>query len=82
MAYIVTEPTPLGSHDSGLILELLRIMQIRSQIVLNKADVGDKEIVIKTARKYDVPITLEIPYSERLVRAYSEGRLDKVVDLV
>ena len=82
VAYIVTEPTPLGSHDSGLILELLKIMKIQSQIVLNKADVGDKEIVAKTAQKYDVPITLEIPYSERLIRAYSEGRLDKVVDLI
>jgi len=81
-AYIVTEPTPLGSHDSGLILELLKIMRIQSQIVLNKADVGDKGIVAKTAQKYGVPITLEIPYSERLIHAYSEGRLDKVVDLI
>jgi len=81
-AYIVTEPTPLGSHDSGLILELLKIMRIQSQIVLNKADVGDKGIVTKTAQKYDVPITLEIPYSERLIHAYSEGKLDKVVDLI
>jgi len=82
IAYIVTEPTPLGSHDSGLILELLRIMQIKSQIVLNKSDIGNKEIITKTAQKYDVPITLEIPYSERLIRAYSEGRLNKLVDLI
>ena len=81
-AYVVTEPTPLGSHDSGLILELLRIMRIQSQIILNRADVGDKEVVKKIAEKYNVPVTLEIPYSERLIRAYSEGRLDKVVDLI
>ncbi len=81
-AHVVTEPTPLGSHDAGLILELLRIMNIPSNIVLNKADVGDRSTITAIAEEYGVPITLEIPYSERLIKAYSEGRLDKVVDLI
>ncbi|KYH40119.1 MAG: hypothetical protein AYL32_013300 [Candidatus Bathyarchaeota archaeon B26-2] len=81
-AYVVTEPTPLGAHDAGLILKLLDIMEIQSEIVLNKADVGDRRVIEKIAGKYGVPITLEVPYSERLIRAYSEGKLGGVVDLI
>jgi len=81
-AYIVTEPTPLGAHDAELILKLLKIMEIPSEIVLNKADVGDQGVIKKIAEEYGVPITLKIPYSERLIKAYSEGRLDKVADLI
>jgi len=81
-AYIVTEPTPLGAHDAALILELLKIMDIPSEIVLNKADVGDPDIIKKIAEEYGVDITIKIPYSERLIRAYSEGRLDKVAGLI
>jgi len=81
-AYIVTEPTPLGAHDAALIFRLLKIMEVPSEIVLNKADVGDQGIIRKIAEEYDIPVTIEIPYSERLIRAYSEGRLEKVVDLL
>jgi len=81
-AYIVTEPTPLGAHDAALILRLLKIMGIPSEIVLNKADVGNQGIIREIAEEYGIPVTIEIPYSERLIRAYSEGRLEKVVDLI
>ncbi|HID91135.1 TPA: hypothetical protein EYP44_04165 [Candidatus Bathyarchaeota archaeon] len=81
-AYVVTEPTPLGSHDAGLILQLLRRMRIPSEIVLNKADVGDKGVIERIGEEYGVPIALEIPYSEELIRAYSEGKLEKMADLI
>ena len=81
-AYVVTEPTPLGSHDAALILELLKIMKVTCEIVLNKADVGDPSLIMKIAEEHAVPVNIRIPYSERLIRAYSEGRLDKVVDLI
>jgi MinD superfamily P-loop ATPase len=81
-AYVVTEPTPLGAHDAGLIFELLQKMQIPAEMVLNKADVGDRKSVEKIARSFGVSITLEIPYSDELVRAYSQGRLEDMVDLI
>ena len=81
-AYIVTEPTPLGAHDAALILRLLETMKIPSEIVLNKADVGDPSVIRKIAEEYNIQVTVKIPYSERLIRAYSEGRLDKVADLI
>jgi MinD superfamily P-loop ATPase len=82
MAYVVTEPTPLGAHDAELILQLLQIMGISKEIVLNKADIGEKKVIKKIADEYKAPISLEIPYSDRLVRAYSSGRMEEVVDLI
>ena len=81
-AYVVTEPTPLGAHDADLILKLLHKMQIPSEIVLNKADVGDKKAIEKIAEKHGILISLEIPYSDKLVKAYSHGRLDRMVNLI
>ncbi|HDJ05108.1 MAG TPA: hypothetical protein ENF85_03830 [Candidatus Bathyarchaeota archaeon] len=79
---MVTEPTPLGAHDASLILELLKIMGISSEIVLNKADVGKESVIEEIAESYGVRITVKIPYSEELVRAYSEGRLGRMVNLL
>lgn len=81
-AYVVTEPTPLGAHDSGLILELIQKMQIPAEIVLNKSDVGDRKQIEEIASDFGVSITIEIPYSDELVRSYSQGKLEEMVDLI
>jgi len=78
LAYAVTEPTPLGSHDLKLILELLKILKIPSKIILNQADLGKKELVNKISKDTKVKIKYEIPYSKELVFAYSKGKLGKV----
>ena len=81
-AYIVTEPTPLGAHDLNLILELTQKLKIPSEIVLNKADIGNRKLIEKIAKKFKVKISIEIPYSEELVKAYCEKDLEKMVGLV
>jgi len=57
-------------------------MKVPSEIVLNRSDVGDPSVIEKMAEEYNVEIKIRIPYSERLLRAYSEGRLERVVDLI
>jgi MinD superfamily P-loop ATPase len=74
-AYVVTEPTILGEHDSGLILKLLDIIGVPKEIVLNKAGVASKKGIEKVAEKFGAEISFEIPYSEDLVKAYSRGDL-------
>jgi len=81
-AYAVTEPTPLGAYDLSLILELLRKLEIPSEIVLNKADVGDKKLIENIGKKFRTKISIEIPYSEELIRAYCEKDLERVVGLI
>ena len=80
--YAITEPTPLGSHDLSLILELSRRLKIPTEIVLNKSDVGSKKRTEEIAKKFNTKISVEIPYSEKLVKAYCEKDLGRVVDLL
>lgn len=75
-AYAVTEPTPMGAYDLKLILELLKKLKVPAKIILNQADLGKKERVIQALKKFQIKkITEEIPYSKRLVEAYSAGKL-------
>jgi len=80
--YAVTEPTPLGAHDLSLILELLQKMKIPFEIVLNKADVGNRREIEEIARRFNTRISIEIPYSEELIKAYCERDLRRMVGLL
>jgi MinD superfamily P-loop ATPase len=75
LAYAVTEPTPLGVHDLNLILKLLKKLNIKSKVIINQADVGNKEEVLDIAKKQNIEIKYQIPYSKKLVKAYSQGKL-------
>jgi MinD superfamily P-loop ATPase len=74
LALAVTEPTPLGEHDLGLILKLLKKLNIPAKVVLNKADVGDKKLIHKIVKKYNTEIIAEIPYSKKILESYSRGK--------
>jgi len=75
LAYCVTEPTPMGAYDLNLILDLCQKLKVPAKIVLNQADLGIKTKIEKIAKKYKIEIDQEIPYSKKLVEAYSKGRL-------
>lgn len=74
-AFLVTEPTPMGEHDLRLMIELCKKLKIKTKIVLNQADLGDKSKIEKIAKNHRIKIEEEIPYSKELVSAYSKGRL-------
>jgi len=76
--YAVTEPTPMGAHDLGLILELCSKLKVPAKIVLNQADLGDKERTRKIAAQFKTPIEIEIPYSKEIAQAYSAGKLMEI----
>lgn len=82
MAYVVTEPTPLGAHDLVLILQLIKKLGIGCEIVLNRCDIGERSLVEKVAKKFEARISVEIPYSEELIKAYCEKDLGRVVGLL
>ena len=75
LAWAVTEPTPLGAHDLELVLRLLKLLQVPAKIILNQADLGDKQEIEKISRKNKIEIEKEIPYSKKIVEAYSKGEL-------
>ncbi|WP_297498457.1 ATP-binding protein [Thermococcus sp.] len=70
----VTEPTPLGIHDTELILRLGRLMEIPTWVVINRADLGERERVYELAEEHGAEVVAEIPYSENIVRSYVEGK--------
>ncbi|MCD6177897.1 ATP-binding protein [bacterium] len=78
LAYCVTEPTPMGAHDLNLILDLCKKLKVKSKIILNQANLGDKKNIEKIAKKYRIEIEKAIPYSEKLAQAYSRGKLLEV----
>ena len=75
LAYAVTEPTPMGAIDLDLILDLCRKLKIPSQVIINQADLGSLKEVQKVVQKYQTKIIKEIPYSKKIVQAYSRGKL-------
>ena len=75
LAYAVTEPTPMGAYDLNLILDLCQKLKIPTKVILNQANLGDKKKIYPIAKKFGVKIEKEIPYSKKLVKAYSKGKL-------
>ena len=73
LVFSVTEPSPLGAHDLNLILKLLEKLDINSQIILNRADIGDKKLISDLAKKYNKKVIVEIPYSKDIVSQYTKG---------
>jgi MinD superfamily P-loop ATPase len=74
LVFAVTEPTPLGAHDLDLILKLLNSLKLRTRVVLNRANIGDKGIVEELAKRYGTEIVAEIPYSKEIEQTYAKGK--------
>jgi MinD superfamily P-loop ATPase len=78
LAYAVTEPTPLGAHDLALSLKLLDVLKIPAAIVLNRSDLGKRELIDDLSKESGVEVSFELPHSKSLVEAYSRGELGKL----
>ena len=77
IVFAVTEPTPFGAHDLELILRLLKKLKIDSKIVLNRSDIGDKKIIKDLAKKYGKEISVQIPYSKKIINQNAKGEIIK-----
>jgi MinD superfamily P-loop ATPase len=75
LAYAVTEPTPMGAYDLNLILDLCQKLKVRTRVILNQADLGEKKKIQNIVKKLKTKIEKEIPYSKEIVEAYSRGQL-------
>ena len=88
MVFAVTEPTPLGGHDLELILQLAKKMQINTDIILNRSDIGDKKIIKDLAKEYQTKIIVEIPYAKEILLKYAKGEpvenenINKIVEIL
>ncbi len=69
---LVTEPTPFGLNDLVLAVEVLRKMKIPFGIVINRADLGNAEVV-NYCEKESIPVLMRIPFEKGIAVAYSKG---------
>ncbi|RLG55120.1 MAG: cobalamin biosynthesis protein CobQ [Thermoproteota archaeon] len=76
LALAVTEPTPLGVHDLELILKLTQKLQVRTAVVLNRADLpgGTPEEVERIASRHHTPIVAEIPLDPLVQSSHIQGK--------
>ena len=71
---LVTEPTPFGKHDLELAMNITRLLQIPTGVVINKSDaaIGDKSIEAFCASR-QIPVLAKIPHSLSFARQYASG---------
>lgn len=71
---LVTEPTPFGLNDLQLAVELMRQLERRCGVIINRA-VSGHTAVQAYCRREGVPILAEIPDSRKVAEAYSRGEI-------
>lgn len=70
---MVTEPTPFGLHDLKLAVEAIRLLGIPSGLVINRADMGFRDVHDYAAAE-SLPILMEIPFDRKIAELYSNGK--------
>jgi MinD superfamily P-loop ATPase len=70
---LVTEPTPFGLNDLRLAVEVLRKLKIPFGVVINRADIGDRQVQDYCQRE-GIPVLMTIPMDKDIAVAYSEGK--------
>lgn len=71
----VTEPTPLGEHDLGLILELMEKLGVKSKVIVNRSNIADQKGVRRISGKFGAEVVAEIPYSKEIEKKYAKGEV-------
>ena len=69
---LVTEPNPFGLSDLKLTVEIVKDMQIKAGIIINK-DNGKKNIIDEFSREVNIPVIQRIPYLLDIQKSYSKG---------
>ncbi len=71
---LITEPTPFGLHDLNIAVEAISHLAIPLGVILNRSDVGDKEVQRFCAQR-GIPLLAEIPHDRQIAEGYARGDL-------
>ncbi|WP_136809095.1 AAA family ATPase [Desulfosediminicola flagellatus] len=75
MVIAVTEPTPLGAHDFGLILELLDILKLKCTAFLNRADLpSSKKFEQDMTDTHNIVFETKLNCDDLLIKSYVHGK--------
>lgn len=73
-AIIVVEPTPFGVSDMKMVVSMLRDMNKKFAVVINKAGLGDNE-VYDYCEAEGLSIIGEIPFDREVAELYAKGEM-------
>lgn len=71
---LVTEPTPFGLHDLDLAVKLMKTLNKKCGVIINRAGMGDDRVE-KYLAEQDIPLLGSLPHSREAASRYSEGGL-------
>jgi MinD superfamily P-loop ATPase len=71
---LVTEPTPFGLYDLKLAVEMARALRLSFDVIVNRADNGDRELW-DYCRRQGIAILAEIPNDRQVAECYSRGEV-------
>ncbi|MGL4999026.1 MAG: P-loop NTPase [Cetobacterium sp.] len=71
---VVAEPTPFGVSDLKMVVEMLKKMNKKFGVVINKAGLGNGEIY-NYLKNNNIRLLEEIPFNEEIAKLYSNGQL-------
>jgi MinD superfamily P-loop ATPase len=73
---LVTEPTPFGSHDLSLAIELTRKLGVPMGVVVNRDGIAKEyKGIEELCKRENAPILLRIPFDREIAEEYSRGCL-------
>ena len=72
LVILATEPTPFGLNDLELAVDMVRALDLRFAVAINRCDIGD-EAVKQYCIAEGIRAILEVPDDRRIAQAYSQG---------
>lgn len=73
---LVTEPTPFGWHDLKLAMNITRLLQVPTGVVINKSDAAEGvEKIEAFCQNRQIPVIAKIPHSLAFAQSYASGSI-------
>lgn len=73
-AVCVTEPTPFGAHDLKRILDLIKLMEKKAHVIINRYTMVDfKDVIEGIINDYGSSLLGKIPLDQKILASYSRG---------
>lgn len=70
---LVAEPTPFGLHDLGLAARAFHSDNVPVGVVINRAGLGDDELIHDYCRRHALPVLAEIPFQRDIAEGCARG---------
>ena len=71
---LVSEPTPFGLHDLELAVDMVKALNVKVAVVINKYETSDS-LTERYCKRNKIPVIAKIPQKREIAEAYASGKL-------